>query len=417
MTKLAIYTVLTGDKEPLGNPITRLESHDTDLEIDFICFTDNLKLYSDVWECRAFNTYALPPEKSSRRPKILPHEYLSNYDYSLYLDNICELKRLPNSIDLTDGNDSEYCYKLFRHNTRNFVTEEAFAIAKLGYDSAQALIEQLEAYRGTLPLELITSLSTCTVLLREHNNPNVISHGNQWWQHLLCFSKRDQMSFDFCRLTTNLAVTYFTGNKFENDLIHAHSNTAGSRKLANFDKYKFNWLQSFYVKTGLTIEAANEKASLNAAIKAEDFELALYLNGSSFGNYHMPRRNASDILSGALVSLVNSSSKVTLLWRDENHFSFWHTSESELLTLLKIITLYLQTDKISAFKYDTDLDRQSLHRSIDNQTSLVIVFNASNSDKIQIKKFSDDVETNGHHARFIVFSDKASTPWCVGFQS
>jgi hypothetical protein len=387
------------------------------LKIDFICFTDNPDLKSNVWQCRVFDTHCLPPEKSSRRPKALPHEYLADYDYSLYMDNICELKRLPNQTDLVQSYGTDYVYRVFKHSTRTVLAEEALAISSLGYDTAENLINQLDTYAQYLPLQTITPLNTCTVLLRQHNHLQVIRHGRMWWEHILNFSKRDQMSFDFCRLKTLLILNHFAGTKFENELIHEHNNTAGSRKLANFDKYKFNWLQSFYVKTGFTIETANEKASLNAAIKAEDFELALYLNGSSFGNYHMPRRNASDILSGALVSLVNSSSKVTLLWRDEKHLAYWHTSESELLTLLKIITLYLQTDKISTFKYDTDLDRQSLHRSIDNQTSLVIVFNASNSDKIQIEKFSDDVETNGHHARFIVFSDKASTPWCVGFQS
>ena len=94
MHSLAVYTVLTGDKEPLGNPIARLQSAHTDLKIDFICFTDNRTLTSEVWQCRLFDAHNLPPEKSSRRPKALPHEYLYDYDFSLYLDNSCELKRL-----------------------------------------------------------------------------------------------------------------------------------------------------------------------------------------------------------------------------------------------------------------------------------------------------------------------------------
>jgi hypothetical protein len=78
MKKLAIYTVLTGDKEPLGDPLLHLRSYETDLKISLICFTDKPNLESKVWEIRWFDTHSLPPEKSSRRPKILAYQYLSD---------------------------------------------------------------------------------------------------------------------------------------------------------------------------------------------------------------------------------------------------------------------------------------------------------------------------------------------------
>ena len=100
-TRLAIYTVLIGDKEQLGNPLSSIESTETDLLIDFICFTDNRELQSDVWQFQYIDGSHLPPEKLSRRPKALPHDYLSiNYAASLYVDNIVTIKRLPNSSDL-----------------------------------------------------------------------------------------------------------------------------------------------------------------------------------------------------------------------------------------------------------------------------------------------------------------------------
>ena len=78
--RLVVYTVLIGDKEPLGNPLAALERSDTDLDIDFVCFTDNRALRSDVWRFHYIDSGHLPAEKLSRRPKALPHEYLRDHD-------------------------------------------------------------------------------------------------------------------------------------------------------------------------------------------------------------------------------------------------------------------------------------------------------------------------------------------------
>ena len=143
MKALAIYTVLTGYKEPLVTPIGRLMSIETDLKIDFICFTDNPNLKSNVWNCRVFDTHCPPPGKSSRRPKALPHEYLADYDYSLHMDDMSELKHLPNRADLLESLGEECVYRVFKHSTRTFLAEEAVAINSLSYDTAVYLINYL----------------------------------------------------------------------------------------------------------------------------------------------------------------------------------------------------------------------------------------------------------------------------------
>ena len=75
--RLAVYTVLLGDKEPLGNPLAELPpGSTTDLTIDFVCFTDSRAHASEVWSLRYLEGGQLPAEKLSRRPKALPDEYL-----------------------------------------------------------------------------------------------------------------------------------------------------------------------------------------------------------------------------------------------------------------------------------------------------------------------------------------------------
>ncbi len=303
MTKLVIYTVLTGSKELLGNPLEKIETCNTDLDVDFICFTDDHNLKSNTWHCRVFDTHSLPPEKSSRRPKTLPHEYLSRYEYSLYIDNICELKRLPNSTDILKARDERYVYRLFKHSTRHQLAEESLAVASLGYESSDKLIEQLDTYASLIPLQDISPLSTCTVLLREHNNPEVIRHGAIWWEHILQFSKRDQMSFDFCRKYTNLSISYFDGTKFDNDLIHHHSNVHPGRRLANIDnKYFTRSLKAICDEQGKEIPSAEDVLQANNLARTLDssLDILFYLSNSGFGSYHYPRFNAAGRLAELL---------------------------------------------------------------------------------------------------------------------
>jgi hypothetical protein len=222
------------------------------------------------------------------------------------MDNICELKRLPNQTDLVKSFETDYVYRVFKHSTRIVLAEEALAISSLGYDTAENLINQLDTYAQYLPLQTITPLNTCTVLLRQHNHLQVIRHGRMWWEHILNFSKRDQMSFDFCRLKTLLVLNHFAGTKFENELIHEHNNTTSGRKLASFDQQKFNRLKKDSLRraTGGNITSqSTEQFKILATARPNHLELISYLTGSALGNFHAPMHGVAHKLQGFLDSL------------------------------------------------------------------------------------------------------------------
>jgi hypothetical protein len=333
MPTLAIYTVLTGSKEPLGNPVASLESEDTDLDIDLICFTDDHSLKSNVWQCRAFDTHSLSPERSSRRPKALPHEYLPTYDYSLYIDNICELKRLPKTTDLVKAADADYVYRLFKHSSRDYVWQEAVAITSLGYDMAETLIKQLDAYSQTIPVANISPLGTCTLLLREHNHQKVKIHGALWWDHITTFSQRDQMSFDFCRLTTDLKVTFLAGNKFQNDLIHPHNNATPDRILASIDSLKYKRLLTAYSEQSAKEsgkDRAHELIKEKCTRDRTDLEMLSYLCGSDIGSYHGKQRAITASLQRTLQPLKYQIKKIIGIFSEniDNAGFSYHEAEA-----------------------------------------------------------------------------------------
>jgi hypothetical protein len=131
-----------------------------------------------------------------------------------------------------------------------------------------------------MPLSNIAPLSTCTILLRAHNHLQVIRHGRMWWEHILNFSKRDQMSFDFCRIVTGLRLNWFEGTKFDNDLIYLHNNSSDNRILASFDERKFRRLKDNLTRQRddklLTLEELRE-LKLRAHRTPSTRELLAYL--------------------------------------------------------------------------------------------------------------------------------------------
>jgi len=64
--KLVVYTALFGDYDDLIEPKEKFEG------CDFICFTDQKHLTSDIWEIRLVEECDLPPNMMNRKYKILP---------------------------------------------------------------------------------------------------------------------------------------------------------------------------------------------------------------------------------------------------------------------------------------------------------------------------------------------------------
>ncbi|MFO1250848.1 MAG: DUF616 domain-containing protein [Inhella sp.] len=246
MPRIVVYTVLTGSKEPLGDPLEGLSGAalQSDLEFDWVCFTDDPALRSPRWQMRLLQE-PLPPERSSRRPKMLPHEYLGEWAHSLYIDNIVRFSRLPTRADLFGAHDpqaAEPLLRCFRHSNREDLLTEAEAIVQLGYERVDRLAEQLDFYRAKGWLEQVKGLSTCTLILRaNHGHAQLRRFGQIWWEQFLLYGKRDQMSFDLARVLTPQPVDYWPGLKNDCPWLHNTPNIAPTRVLANFDATRYRW--------------------------------------------------------------------------------------------------------------------------------------------------------------------------------
>ncbi|MBB5206397.1 hypothetical protein HNQ51_003743 [Inhella inkyongensis] len=304
--KLVVYTVLTGGKEALGDPLEGLspEQLQTDLDIDWVCFTDRPEQPSSRCKMRPLQE-PLPPERSSRRPKMLPHLYLEEWEYSLYIDNIVRFARLPTRAELLGESVDGPLLRSFRHSTRRDPATEAEAIVQLGYETVPALTQQLDYYRAQGWLEGLGELSTCTLILRRHHDPALRRLGEIWWEQFLLFGKRDQMSFDVARRLAGVAISHWPGLKNDCPWLVNTGNLGPHRVLANFDATRYRWRyrddpeaqadpRAHYLRVG-------RDDGRNHARRLELLEWLSWRHGASLGRALAPRRDIAQTLDDWLL--------------------------------------------------------------------------------------------------------------------
>lgn len=186
-SNLVVYTAIFGDYDVLIDPEV------VEVGVDYVCFTDDETLTSDVWEIRNV-TPMTEPSLSNRRIKILAHEYLEEYDISVYIDgNIQILERVePLVEDYLSATD----FALYKHPKRTSVFEEAEACIEKNKAKESPVREQLEHYRDAeFPDD--QGLSTNRILLRRHQKPEIKELMWSWWREVSERVSRDQLSLMF----------------------------------------------------------------------------------------------------------------------------------------------------------------------------------------------------------------------------
>ena len=78
-SKLVIYTVIIDGYDTLKEP------EFLDENCDYVCFTNDKKLTSEIWQIRLIEETHLDNTRLQRMYKILPHRFLSEYEYSIYI--------------------------------------------------------------------------------------------------------------------------------------------------------------------------------------------------------------------------------------------------------------------------------------------------------------------------------------------
>ena len=393
--KLVIYTVLVGAKEYLNDPLQLIPSETTtDIDIDYFCLTDNDQLTSTTWKFRKLEVELVPIEKASRHPKAKPHDFFPEYEYSLYIDNTVVFKRLPRLADIKGK-----VFAAFKHPWRNNPADEADIIVKSGLDDFEVVANQLNFYsQNGMPLENIKRLTAGTVLLRKHNVNSVKIFGEHWWQQILLFSKRDQISLDICANIAKCNIEYFEGDKTQNDLFIWPVVPGSKRVLGSFDTEKYKWLnrtepealadpKRHFLLQNKPLEDYNRESPL--------FEYSCRRKGSGMSETFAPRRSLGKIIGKVITENEISFSNVMFAGISSN--SKYSISPEELIQAKDSLLHYYRFSSstptvVTAMSHEEELSDPApfINENEENNFDIIFLIGAPKkiSTKILMKYYS-----------------------------
>lgn len=186
--KKVIYTCITGNYDSLPQPLV------TDASFDYICFSNDIKEdKAGIWQVRPIPYCNSDKTRLSRYVKLQPHKVLQEYDVSIWMDaNINIIDDRFYSI-VNDKIDSGTLMAQVPHPQRDCVYEEitkCYKDVRIGlYD---ALRQRIHLQKEGFPRHF--GMMENNLILRRHNDPEVIHISDEWWKEYLKYSLRDQLS-------------------------------------------------------------------------------------------------------------------------------------------------------------------------------------------------------------------------------
>lgn len=188
--KIVVYTCITGGYDALISPFKTPD-------VDYICFTDNMKQEANGWELRPIpeELLTLSKVKQQRLVKVSPHKYLSEYDISIWVDGSIEIK------DNVKEFIKEFIYSgqsifIPTHPQRSCIYKECDAVKQLKKDKTDLPDKQMKKYREEGYPEN-NGLVETNIVVRWHNNQDCIDVMETWGEEIKNFSHRDQLSFNY----------------------------------------------------------------------------------------------------------------------------------------------------------------------------------------------------------------------------
>lgn len=201
--KFVIYSVISGNYDKILDPIYYDDS------IDYYMFTDSNIPKNSVWKKISFESIGienLSPFDQTRYVKTHPHLFFQDYDYSMYIDGnvriTCDIKPLFYTL-IEEGKT----IALHNHQCRDCAYDEAKVIIASGRVKILDIIKQMKTYRKErFPKHY--GLFEMNIILRKHNDPLLIQIMEEWWNQILNYAKRDQLSFTYVLWKLGLDKNY-----------------------------------------------------------------------------------------------------------------------------------------------------------------------------------------------------------------
>ena len=230
--KKVVYTCITGGYDTIVEPKVISEG------FDYICFTDNLKMSSNVWEIKPLpkETEDLSQIKKQRYIKINAHKVLKDYDISIWVDGCVSLIGNLNEI-LNDVLDNDISVYVPKHPTRKCLYEEAKVVLKMQKDIEANVNPQIKKYKEEgFPNNY--GLLQSNILIRRHNNADCVRLMEAWFNELKDNSHRDQLSFNYVLWkNSDINIKYLDKNIYKSRWFYWNGSHKKPNRVVNKRKF------------------------------------------------------------------------------------------------------------------------------------------------------------------------------------
>lgn len=174
-------------------------------DTDYLCFTDRNDVTSRRWKIvRIPQRIQGDPSRSSRFVKILGTDDLARYDQWLWVDNRIQLVSDPNPLFESMPGSSDLA--LLSHDHRGTVGEEFEAVIRNALDGPYRVRELQQLIKNTAP-EVLGQAPWAGSMILRRNRRGVDRAMRLWMDLVLRFSRRDQLSLNFCLNQVGLVVS------------------------------------------------------------------------------------------------------------------------------------------------------------------------------------------------------------------
>ena len=203
--KIVVYTAITGGKDHLKDEQKTGQS-------DFICFTGK-DISSEIWNIKPSCDLFLDNNRNAKIHKVLTHQYLGDYECSIWMDANIYLRVTPE--ELVRKYLKKKDIAVFRHfEGRDCIYGEADICVRKSLDNIETIHKQIARYREDNYPEH-NGLFECTVILRRHTK-QIEELNNYWWSEISKHSKRDQISFNYVLSKLNIKPEIMRGHIKDN---------------------------------------------------------------------------------------------------------------------------------------------------------------------------------------------------------
>ena len=201
--KIAVITSIFGTAQNLHDPKVSFDS------ADYYAFVDRHHDCS-VWKQIQSVPFSLDDKYKGRRDakiyKIIPHLFLPDYDYWIWVDPTHEPIVDPKVICAMLGDKD---IGVFKHGERQCAYEEAAEILRLNIDHPH-LVKAQDTYYRSEGFPQGHSLYELPVSVRK-NTPTIQSMNMKWWELICRYSSRDQISLPFVMWKMGITPHLFEG--------------------------------------------------------------------------------------------------------------------------------------------------------------------------------------------------------------